>query len=203
MRKYHAVIIVITISLLSACGSTPPSNFYRLNAIASDIPSQNSPVLGIGPVTIPEYLNRTEIVLASDSNKLKLQDYDRWAERLDEGITRVVAINLASLVDTHRVARFPWRRHEVPDYGIRVAVVQFDARENYATLNIEWTLTSPKTNEVIQQKLSMYRQEAVLTEAENVAAVFSQLLLDFSNEVAMTINKLENKTPLKGGLKPG
>ena len=103
MKPNRTLFVAAILLLLAACGSTPPSNFYRLNPQVTQIPDHQDPTIGIGPVTIPEYLNRTEIVLANDDNRLQMQDYDRWAERMDEGITRVVAINVASLVNTNRV----------------------------------------------------------------------------------------------------
>ena len=124
MRRAKFAIPCLLLYLLTACGTTPPSNYYMLSADVAGIPGDSGPSLGIGPVTVPGYLQRINMVLNRDSHRLKLAEYDRWAEPLENGITRVVSLNLAVLLDTQEVQVFPWRRHEPPTYGVSVHVVQ-------------------------------------------------------------------------------
>ena len=65
--------------VLAACGSTPPSDYYVLSAAATETPSGDSPSLGVGPVSIPEYLNRNSMVFNRDGNKLEIASFARWA----------------------------------------------------------------------------------------------------------------------------
>jgi uncharacterized lipoprotein YmbA len=84
---------------LSGCsfGKSPPSHFYVLNAQedAPPQPADHALVLRITHIGLPRYLDRFEIVTRSGSNELKLADFHRWAEPLEEGIARVLAENLA------------------------------------------------------------------------------------------------------------
>ena len=44
--------------LLVSCGTTAPTNYYLLGARVGAPVTSQSPSLGIGPIEIPEYLNR-------------------------------------------------------------------------------------------------------------------------------------------------
>ena len=44
------------------------------------------PVIGLGPIRIPEYLNRPQMVMAVNDNQFLLDEDHRWAERLDQNI---------------------------------------------------------------------------------------------------------------------
>src|SRR5260370_33191882 len=84
----------ITVLLTSAsCVSGPPPNLYVLNAVTprpSEAPSgvkSQVVLVGINAVTIPEYLDRSEIVVRSSVNELKARESERWGEPLSAGAT--------------------------------------------------------------------------------------------------------------------
>ncbi|MCZ6830269.1 MAG: PqiC family protein [Gammaproteobacteria bacterium] len=174
---------VLLLILLGACGSTPPSNYYMLSANAGGMPGSSGPALGIGPIQVPEYLRRNTMVLNRDSHRLTLAEYDRWAEPLKEGIARVVALNLAVLLDTQQVQRYPWRRHSPPQFGVSVQVIQMSLEGNQASLVTEWSLTDVATSVVVVQKISSFKVSAD-SGADAVAAAYSDLLLQLSEEIA-------------------
>ena len=170
--------------LLGACGSTPPSNYYMLSANAGGMPGSGGPSLGIGPIEVPEYLRRNIMVLNRDSHRLTLAEYDRWAEPLEDGIGRVVALNLAVLLDTQQVQRHPWRRHSPPQFGISVQVIQMSLQGNHASLVTQWRITDVATDTVIAQKISKFSVSAGSAGPEAVAGAYSVLLLQLSEEIA-------------------
>ncbi len=173
--------------MLTACGSTPRSDYYMLSADVDKMPEAGGPSLGIGPIQIPEYLQRKEMVLNRDRHKLSVHEYHRWAEPLEAGITRVVSLNLAALLDTHEVQVFPWRRDAVPDYGISITVVQFAVHNLQANLIVEWTLSVPGDNKVLVSHISQFSQAVYKDEPEQVAAAYSQLLMQLNREIADSI----------------
>ena len=99
---------------LATCASSPPSNFYRLTPAVAHVPGGPTPSLGIGPVDIPEFLNRNALVYTRGGNQLQLAESERWAEPLDDGITRVLggyhiqADNVEGLKLGRAVANASW-----------------------------------------------------------------------------------------------
>src|SRR5512135_1083107 len=88
--------------LLCACGSTAPSRFYTLSPVAVNAPMDRDPLpqggltVGVGPVGIPDYLERPHIVTRNGDNGLDLAEYDRWAGSLKQDIMRVLIQDLTN-----------------------------------------------------------------------------------------------------------
>ena len=173
--------------LVSACGSTPRSDYYMLSANARGSMGSEGPSIGVGPVSVPEYLKRREMVLNRSANRLDLADFDRWAEPLDAGVLRVTALNLSLLLKTQQVQTFPWRRSNLPDFGISIAVVQFSMKGRQALLVAEWTVTEPATGTAVMQHISRLENSAAGGDPEDVAVAYSDLLKDLSKEIATAI----------------
>ena len=96
---------------------------------------------GGGPVTVPPYLDRPQIVTRTSRAKLALADFDQWAAPLPDTITRVLAENLSLLIPTERVVLHPWPRTIDPDYQVTVEVLQFDRGPgNQVVLAARWSL---------------------------------------------------------------
>ena len=69
---------------LTGCAGSESVRYYVLSATPAgpvgaavrDIP------VGVGPVELPEYLDRPQIVTRTSQNELNVADFDRWAESL-------------------------------------------------------------------------------------------------------------------------
>jgi uncharacterized lipoprotein YmbA len=65
--------------------------------------------IGIGPVTLPKYLDRPQIVTFTSPYALNVVEFDRWAEPLESTFVRVLAENLALLLPRAHVVVSPCR----------------------------------------------------------------------------------------------
>src|SRR5262245_63848315 len=101
---------------LSGClGRTPPTQFYVLPSPPGGpaAPAGASPralTVGVGPVTVPPYLDRPQIVTRTSPVKLALADFDHWAGPLADTIARGLVEHLGLLIPTERVVLYPWPR---------------------------------------------------------------------------------------------
>src|SRR5262249_18000674 len=123
----------VALLVLSGClGGTPTTQFYLVPSLSG--PDTASPAaagrrdltLGVGPVTVPPYLDRPQIVTRTSRAKLVLADLDQWAAPLPDTIARVLAEDLALLLPTERVVLYPWPRTMDPDSQVTVEVLQLD-----------------------------------------------------------------------------
>ncbi|MBN9508637.1 MAG: membrane integrity-associated transporter subunit PqiC [Alphaproteobacteria bacterium] len=93
-----------TLGVLALVGCTlPPPQLYVLNPIAGPdtaLPARSVGVrtLAILPVTIPDYLDRREIVARTADHKLLVSDGERWGEGLSAGLGRVLTVDLGKLL---------------------------------------------------------------------------------------------------------
>lgn len=184
MTRSRVFLAAVMTALLAACGSTPQSDYYMLTANARGEPVDDSLALGVGPVSIPEYLNTRQIVMNRSDHLLQLAEYDRWAEPLDAGVRRVVAVNLAVLMNTTKVQTFPWRRDAVPEHGVRISVIQFAAQSGEALLVAEWSTNRPRLGKSGSRGISQLTTTLRGGEPQHVAEAYSALLLELSEIIA-------------------
>src|SRR4030095_6149431 len=88
-RLLRARVLVpcgVALLVLSGCfGSTPPTHFYLVPSLTGGDTAppvsadQRDLTLGVGPVTVPPYLDRSQIVTRTSRAKLTLADFDQWA----------------------------------------------------------------------------------------------------------------------------
>lgn len=185
------VSLVVLGFLLVACGSTPVSTHYLLTASLEKMPTQQSPALGIGPIEIPEYLNRDTLVYRNigDSNTLNIDQQSRWAEPLEDGITRVLGLNLAGLLNTENIQNYPWHQKRRPDYGVKVRVVNLNSRDAQAVLVAEWLVYRPEDSSEVARRISSLQQplDPEQAIAAQLPAAYSELVRRLSEEIAAGI----------------
>jgi uncharacterized lipoprotein YmbA len=193
-----ALVIVGGLLLgLEACTSTP-SRFYLLNSLSTSetmaaTAAPQGPVIGVGPITMPKYLERAQIVTRTGDNQLALSEFDRWAEPLQDNVARVLAENLARLVPTDQVLLQAWPRSAALDYQVTVEVLQFDGwLGGESKLVAFWSILDGA-------ELSLWSQRAALhapvsgREYEALVMAMSQLLESFSRDLAGAIQHLASR----------
>jgi uncharacterized lipoprotein YmbA len=165
MHRSRIVIIVLGAVLAFAsvgCGSSPPTRFYILEATATG-GGGGSPgkSIGIGPVTFPPYLDRSEMVAVENGTRLELADFDQWAEPLSHGFLRVLTEDLSVLMGTQRVHSYPWPMSAKVDAGIRIDVIRFDVgKAGTATLVARWSVHDADGAVVAAAKRSEFTEKA-------------------------------------------
>ena len=142
---------------LSGCAGSPPTRFYVLPSLpgAETAPpaAPRDLTLGVGPVTLPSYLDRAQIVTRASRARLVLGEFDQWAAPLHDVITRTLAENLSLLIPTDRALLHPWARTTELDYQVTVEVMQFDADPSgEVVLAARWRLLSPDEKELVMRQ---------------------------------------------------
>ncbi|RLQ21950.1 membrane integrity-associated transporter subunit PqiC [Seongchinamella sediminis] len=192
MSKSNPTKLWLALALLlavTACGTTPPASHYRLSAQESLPASAAGPALGVGPVSIPQYLDRDGMVRSDGANRLQIASSERWAEPLDQGITRVLSLNLAGLLQTQNIQPFPWHPERHPDFGVKVRVLALDADATRATLVAEWLLYRIDDDQALARRMADYTQPLSGAEAKagEIAAAYSKLLYQLSQDIASAL----------------
>jgi hypothetical protein len=192
--RFWLAVRVLPLLLLAACGSTPVSNHYLLTATGSQPPTGNTPAVGIGPVTVSEYLNRNALVQRGSGNQLLVSTTERWAEPLEDGIVRVVGLNLATLLQTRNMRRYPWHPARAPDYGVKLGILEMDADPEHVNLVVDWLVYRAGDASAVERQLS--RQQAPLPPTDNadsnaVVGIYSELLLKLSEDIAAAIRRAQ------------
>ena len=125
------VLLIVAMSL-AGCTLLEPqrdtSRFFTLSPVAqaTDAPSAEGLVVGLGPVRVPAYLDRPELATRIASTEVKFSPTERWAEPLSASIRRVLAENLSVLLGTEEIVPFPWSVGTHVDWVVAVDVLRFE-----------------------------------------------------------------------------
>ncbi|WP_448204928.1 PqiC family protein [Azospirillum sp. sgz302134] len=204
---------LVAVAALPGCSSTPP-RLYVLSplpqsatngaATSGTTGGTTSPIggrtVGVQLVTLPEYLDRPEIVSYTGPYELSANRDDRWAERLPSNITRVLAENLSVLLGTDRVHTAPSRVSDRFDYEVSV---EFDRFERTAAgdsaLDAHWAVRDGVTQKVLARDQTHLATRVPDNGYPTLVAAMNDNLTALSRDIAAAIAKL----PRKGGTRAG
>ena len=179
-----AVFTLLALALLSGGCSlgrqSPPTRLYVLTALPETDDSQRvastaGVALAVGPVRLPEYVDRPQIVTGDSGNELQQAALAQWAEPLTTNFTRVLAANLSVLLRTDRVAVFPWRGSIPIDYQVVIEVMQLlGAREGSVSLVALWRVLGKDGREVLVSRQARFTEA---TGSQDYGALAAAMLL--------------------------
>ena len=140
MRRAVAVLTLCGLAAVAAgCGSSPPSRFYTLSGTTAAAATPSSLSIAVGPVTIPGAVDRPQMVVSTGANQVELDEFHRWAAPLGNNISRVVAMNLGTLLGTPNVSLFPQMLAANSDFRVAIEVQRFDSTPgDSALLDAVW-----------------------------------------------------------------
>lgn len=191
---------------ISACSllqaQPDQTQYFLLTPQAPSNPVEPDPVellVGVGPITVPEYLDRTNIVRRFAPNRVAISEFEWWAEPLDTSLLRVIGDNLATRLGTPSVLRYPWPLLMKPVYSVAISFSRFDILSpERVHLSARWVVRGGQPRRaLLTRESSIEKSPAGPTTADAVAAL-SQSLDDLSAEIASAIQTLRVEAPPAG-----
>lgn len=187
--------VAAALALAGCFGTTPPSRFYLLSATPPGPTSVPSPgpeaALGVFPTRIAAYLDRPQMVTFQGDNAVALDEYDRWAEPLGSGISRVLAQELATLLPAWRVVPQPWdptiplRARLVVD----VTTLGWD-QKGEVRLEANWVVLEARGEYPLARGRSVLRRQAAGKGTDAAVAAASALVGEMAREIATAVRAM-------------
>ncbi|NJO67607.1 MAG: membrane integrity-associated transporter subunit PqiC [Rhodospirillales bacterium] len=146
---------LLVILLVSGCGSSPSTSFYTLassplEGSAAQVVRPALGVVAVGPVGLPDYVDRPEIVSRSSDYAVSLAPFSQWAGPLDDMVPQVLVEDLTRRLPGTRVVVFPQVSGPNFDYRIAANVTRFDVdTAGLATLSASWQIYQPKDDRAL------------------------------------------------------
>jgi uncharacterized lipoprotein YmbA len=191
-----ARLISIAIVAVAACGcSTKPARFYTLDSTAAPVGALAAhTAVMVGPVSVPASVDQPEFVVQVASNRVELDEFNRWAAPLNDGIARAVAGDLVVLLGTPDVATSPMATFS-PAYSVTINVQRFEStRGEWALLDAVWAVH--QTAGGVTRSGRTVAQEAVQGDGyDALAAAHSRALARMSGDIAAAIRAEASKQP--------
>jgi uncharacterized lipoprotein YmbA len=198
LKTFKRIVWLPVLMALSGCINTPLPDYYVLTperdaaAQAGELSIVRDIALGIGPITIPETVNRPNIVTPLDNNQLDVAEYHRWSEPLIENISRVVITNLSARTDLNKLYAYPWLGNRV-DYQVRIDVLQMTGSPaEQVQLQVRWQiLNGDKPAKLITTRIVDYTEEVSADGYSPLVAAYSRVVGRLSDDIADTLAKVE------------
>jgi len=172
---------------LMGCGTTQQSNFYQFDESVS--PSltgiEQGHVIGVGPLQLPEYLNRPQIVTRNSAYHLNISEYHRWVEPLNDSITRMLVKNLSNNLHSNRVYWIPRQdRHFPLDLRVVIDIGRFDGQlGKEISLESRWSLFN-KQDKPILTRVSLIKEVVDGPDYESLVIAMSKALKALGSEIS-------------------
>ena len=194
-----SLLCVFSLALLMAgCGGKSPSvSYYSLTSLdqaslGTEAMNMSDVSLGIGPVTVPEYLKKAQIATRlGDGNRYQFDEFHRWAGIIEKDIASAIGNNMGSLLDSDRIAFFPWMHYFKPQYRVVIEIIQFDSDlNNDAVLSSRWSVADGSGENILASGKSDFRRTLENPSYDALVDAERLLLADLSREIAQEIGRL-------------
>lgn len=188
IRTSQVMALMSLLLALSACGSSPPVHYYSLDAIEKSYQTDadNALAMGLGPLRMPEYLSRSRIVTRGSNSEVLVDDFNRWAEPVDDAMHRIVAANVDSLLDGVVVIAFPYSHVAELDYQLIGRIDEFHSDQGgRVVLLVQWGILAPDSDFVVHPRRVRYETQASDPgDHGSIARAMSEAIAEFSRDIA-------------------
>ena len=190
-----SALMVFAIFVLAGCGTSPKETYYTLSAAAAM--NNSAPTNGaapysvaVGPITLPEVVDRPQLVLRVSPNEVTFVELHRWAGSLKSEIPRIIADNLAGYLNIRQVSAYPQSAGDNADYRVLIDVQQFDSTlSESVTIDALWTVKRVSDG-TLRTGRSTARESIGGGNYDALVAAHSRALGTISREIAEGIRSI-------------
>lgn len=185
-----APLMLVMLTVLAGCASSPPSKFFDLTAVAPQAApaaaAAGAPVR-VAAVHLPSTLDREEIVRTDPGNALEINGLDRWGAPLDEMVRRVLTQDLLERLPAGKVV-LPSGPAPAGTGRIVVDLLAFQSDSSGAvTLRGSWSLLPAGAGNPALIRDFHYTETADAASFGDQAAAMSRLLGQLADDIARSL----------------
>ena len=187
-HAWRYVSCIALLMLVTSCGQSTPVRYYKLDSpnIVYESDGEESLVLGLGPLRIPDYLERNRIVVRGENSEMLVDDFSRWAEPLDDAIYRLLAANVDSHLEGVMAVSFPYNSMIAHDYQLLGRIDMFESDKTGNTvLLVHWGIIDADGDRVVLPRRARYQTQAAdVSDYGSIATAMRIVLEQFSLDIA-------------------
>jgi hypothetical protein len=152
--------------------------------------------VALGPVSVPDYLDRTDFVRRASDNRLKVSETERWAETVRAGLLRVLAADLSARLGSGWWVTTTGERGTGIDIELPVDVEAFEAdATGRVVLTASWEIrpahpAAGADDRPTIRKRTSYARTAGIDDVEGQIRALSDNLTDLSADLATSLARV-------------
>ena len=179
----------IGLLLMSGCAA-PPVHFYTLGppsvALSTAALNPTTPVVVLDRITLPDYLDTQDMAVRS-GNEIMRSANGRWAERLSEAATSLLAARLGESWPNTFVTTA--RQSSTPNARLSINVTRLDITQNgQGTLDADWTLVPADEHRDVSRARGVFTASGATTTDGGNVALTEQLLNALAQRIAQSVH---------------
>jgi uncharacterized protein len=182
-------MILPGIVMITACATTTaPPQYLALRVdderSGTTAPKANLPTVYIGPVTVPEAIDRPQLVIHGVHDEVNVLEGQRWIEPLKIAIGRVVATTLGRELGGAVVGAYPGTALTGATYRVQIEVQTLEAIAGTTRFDAVWSVHTEAG------KTSAGRSIGTRTGTNDypgIATTYTQAAVAIANDIAAAL----------------
>lgn len=199
MKQQRMIWLVLLVAaVLAGCGRSAPVRYYTLSPLP-EAPQERAATSGplqrivtVGPVGLPAYVNRPQVVRRLSAHELDLLDFHHWAEPLADALERLLVENLAILLAGQGVDVVP-RQGSAGDahYRLSLRLVSFDGNMGRGNVVLvgQWRITTIAGGKDLVSRRSRIEKKIRGATVADLVAAQSEALAELSRHMATALQQ--------------
>jgi len=179
--------------VLGGCATSPAARYYTLAPLqppavkAASVPTFT---VAVGPVIMPDLLQRPQIATRTNDQQISFPDFHRWAGALADETKRVLVVNLNGLLAGRRATVTTDDMAIDPDFRVIVNINRFDGLPGGSVwLNAVWSIKDQKGTRAIAVNQSVIEERVNGPEYPDLVSAHSRAIGQLSRAIAGELEK--------------
>lgn len=189
-------ILVVHLGIVGSAGCAGPvlTRYYALadEAQVTERTAVTKPRyrIAIGPATVPEAVDRRQMVLHIGSGQYVISDASAWLTPLKDDIPRVVADEVARLLPSAQVAAYMQHSGQDAYFRVTIDVIRFESTPGESiTLDVAWDVRD-HSGSVLREASGSYVVPVDAAGIPAVVAAHRKALVAVAREIVHSLEKL-------------
>jgi len=206
MRQISGGVLasLLALPLLAGCLLSPgtdPTVFLVLAPPADVSAAGRVPLpdlrIGVGPVDLPSYLDRPQMVMRLGPTELAVDEYARWAAPLRALVTDALVEHMVAELAPERVVAFPWSVVDRPTVSVRISVSEFErVAPDSAALGARWEVLDGEGRQLAEGRYEA--REGGGGDPRAAARALSDLMGGLASRIASSVREVATATRTGG-----
>ena len=144
--------------------------------------------VGVGPVELPQYLDRPQIITRHGVNRLQASEAHVWAEPVKSSVSRVLVVSMAATLYSNRIYLVPRRVRTPLDWRVSIDIGRFDGDlGGKVLLAVRWSLFRGEDKDVALTRVSIIEEPITGDDYVALVSAQSRALTRLGKEIADAI----------------
>jgi uncharacterized protein len=183
--QWRTAIGIAAVAALGGClGSSPASRFYTLSTLPASGTGggASTRTIRVAPVSLPESVDRPQLVRRTGATTVSIEEFDRWVEPLDTLLRNSLALDLGALLPEAQVLGDAAPGLAV-DQTVVVAVDRLEVAQD-VSLDALWFVLAAGEDQPKATRRTRIVEPAGTGQPSDVAAALSRAVERLSRDIA-------------------